>query len=549
MRVGVGVILSVLSFSVLAAVIPTYDDHGLLLAQSGASTEASTGAGGSNLDYSSGNRGVSKLGKLRNFFKKLYLKLKTKWYTRGQRIIWRRGEKAVKNAVKRVTEAVESGEAKQVLLEINELLSIALKLSQATIVLFDIKAMMPFVLSNPKGDNQKSFLKEMAKMKNIGEGLAKKYFGDVTRIISAITKRPQDVVKEMRKITESTLLMTRGLAAIYAQEYKDLLSKVGPTGNEKNIEKTQKYVSDMQDYRKEILNAFKYIKGLIENGGVTFKVRARSKFSTFKSGVRNRLGIKKKSSTGVPSDQDELDQEESAPESLYQGELNLGPSNRRPPNQGSSNKRPPGQGPSNQGPSNQRPLSLGPSNLEPSNPEPSNPGPPGQGPSNQGPSNPGPSNQRPSNPGPPGQGPSNQGPSDKRPPGQGPSDSESSNQRPSNPGPPGQGPSNQGPSNPGPSNQRPSNQGPSNSESSNQRPSNQGPSNSESSNQGPSNKRPPGQGPSNQVPSNPEPSNPKSSNSEPSNQEPSDEDTSDQHEFTMTPPKRKNQNFELETFV
>ncbi|KAH6568140.1 hypothetical protein BASA62_005687 [Batrachochytrium salamandrivorans] len=31
MRVGIGTILSVLSFSVLAAVIPNYDDHGILL--------------------------------------------------------------------------------------------------------------------------------------------------------------------------------------------------------------------------------------------------------------------------------------------------------------------------------------------------------------------------------------------------------------------------------------------------------------------------------------------------------------------------------------
>ncbi|KAH9270215.1 hypothetical protein BASA83_007739 [Batrachochytrium salamandrivorans] len=95
MRVGVGVILSVLSFSVLSAVIPNYDDHGLLLArrtvntetravlwkradeeqtgpvpsssEASASTEASTSVGGSSLGYSSDNRGVSKLGGLRDF--------------------------------------------------------------------------------------------------------------------------------------------------------------------------------------------------------------------------------------------------------------------------------------------------------------------------------------------------------------------------------------------------------------------------------------------------------------------------------------------------
>ncbi|KAH9274546.1 hypothetical protein BASA83_003182 [Batrachochytrium salamandrivorans] len=33
MRVGIGIMLSVLSFSVLAAVIPNYDSHGILLAR------------------------------------------------------------------------------------------------------------------------------------------------------------------------------------------------------------------------------------------------------------------------------------------------------------------------------------------------------------------------------------------------------------------------------------------------------------------------------------------------------------------------------------
>ncbi|KAH6576285.1 hypothetical protein BASA60_004584 [Batrachochytrium salamandrivorans] len=328
MRVGVGVILSVLSSSVLAAVIPNYDDHGLSLVRrtvntdtrfvlwkrageeqaepgpsssgAGASTEASTSVGGSSLGYSSDNRGVSKLGGLRAFFKKLYMKLKMGWYTQA---------------------------------------------SQVTTVIFNSKTTMPLLLSNPKGDNQKSFLKEMTKMKKIGKGHAKKYFEEVTHAITAITKRPQDVVTEIEKIAESISRMVREITAIYTQEYKNLLSKVGSTGNEKNIENTQIYISNIQGYQKSVSNSFKYIKSLINNGGVTFKVRARSKFSTLKSGVRNRLGFKKKSSTGVPLNPEELDQEESDQDSLYQGELNLGPSNQRPP----------GQGPSNQGPSNQGP--------------------------------------------------------------------------------------------------------------------------------------------------------------------------------------------------
>ncbi|KAH6603035.1 hypothetical protein BASA61_000516 [Batrachochytrium salamandrivorans] len=62
--------------------------------EAGASTEASTSVGGSSLGYSSDNRGVSKLGGLRAFFKRLYMRLKMGWYTRKSEIIWNRGEKA-----------------------------------------------------------------------------------------------------------------------------------------------------------------------------------------------------------------------------------------------------------------------------------------------------------------------------------------------------------------------------------------------------------------------------------------------------------------------
>ncbi|KAH6592938.1 hypothetical protein BASA50_007775 [Batrachochytrium salamandrivorans] len=313
MRVGVGVILSVLSFSVLSAVIPNYDDHGLLLARRTVNTETRAVLW---------KRADEEQQDLFLRAQKLVLVLKlvlvsvavasaTLVTIVDQRIIWNRGEKLIKNAVKRVTEAVEGGEARQALLDINDFLNITLKLSQKITVIFNSKSMMPLLLSNPKGDNQKSFIKKMTKMQNIGKGHAKKHFEDLTRAITAITKRPQDVITEIGKITESISRMT-------------------------------------QEYRKDMSSVFKYIKGLINGSGVTFKVRARSKFSTLKSGVKNRLGIKKKSSTGIPSDQEELDQEESAPESLYQGELNLGPSNQEPSDGNTSN-----QGPSNQGPSDE----------------------------------------------------------------------------------------------------------------------------------------------------------------------------------------------------
>ncbi|KAH6574332.1 hypothetical protein BASA62_002479 [Batrachochytrium salamandrivorans] len=97
MRAGTGIILSVLSSSVLAAVIPSYDSHGILLARravnpetmsllwkradeeqtgpgpsssgAGANTESGSSRSESNPNSSSINSGLSKMGRLREFFR------------------------------------------------------------------------------------------------------------------------------------------------------------------------------------------------------------------------------------------------------------------------------------------------------------------------------------------------------------------------------------------------------------------------------------------------------------------------------------------------
>ncbi|KAH6563743.1 hypothetical protein BASA62_008321 [Batrachochytrium salamandrivorans] len=116
MRVGTGIILSLLSSSALAAVISNDDSHGLLLVRrtvnlktvsllvsknndeqvefvpsnsgAGASTETSNDE--NNPNYSSGNRGSSKPGRFREFFNGLYRSLKKSFKTPRQKYTrWR----------------------------------------------------------------------------------------------------------------------------------------------------------------------------------------------------------------------------------------------------------------------------------------------------------------------------------------------------------------------------------------------------------------------------------------------------------------------------
>ncbi|KAH9264459.1 hypothetical protein BASA83_012046 [Batrachochytrium salamandrivorans] len=385
MRVGAGIILSVLSSSVLAAVIPNYDSHGILLARrtvnpdpmdllwkradekqtgpvpsssgsgasagssagadagasasteanassgssTGASTEASSGTGittvaktgittvaktgittvaktgvstvaeidtivsSSNPNYSSENSGLSKMSRFREFFKRFYMKLKLNWQTAKQKVIWRRGERLIKKAIKRVTEAIEGEGAKQVILEINDFLNITQKASQRAFDLYHSKTKMPLLLFIPKGKNQRSLTKAMLKIKNTGKKIIKEHHRYVARSISRITKRPNDVMREMERIKKSVFRVHLALKNLYDGEYKDLASKVGRTGNEKHIKVAEAHISEMGMYYEIILLAFDYIKAHIMVGRITFKRTPTSGFSNFKSGVKSRLGFKK----------------------------------------------------------------------------------------------------------------------------------------------------------------------------------------------------------------------------------------------------------------
>ncbi|KAH9272586.1 hypothetical protein BASA83_005087 [Batrachochytrium salamandrivorans] len=172
MRVGTGIILSVLSSSVFAAVIPNDDSHGLLLVRRTVGPEnravlwkradeeqtgpgsLSSGAGASRSEDSSSpsseNSGLSKMSRFRDFFKRFYMRLKLSWRNARQRITWKHDERLLKKAVKKVAGVVQGGEAKQVLLEINDLLNLTQKTSQWVLDLYDTKTTIPFYYSSQK---------------------------------------------------------------------------------------------------------------------------------------------------------------------------------------------------------------------------------------------------------------------------------------------------------------------------------------------------------------------------------------------------------------
>ncbi|KAH6568277.1 hypothetical protein BASA60_008688 [Batrachochytrium salamandrivorans] len=198
MRVGIGVILSVLSSSVLATVIPNDDSHGLLLVRrtvnpdnravlwkradedqmqvvpfgsgvgssagssrsesasagddAGASTgddaEANTSIGKSNPNNSRGKSILSRLGRPFRTFR-------TNLKTAKQEVALEHDGKNLQNAIKALTKVTEGETKDKFISDIEKNLRIALELARGFMKAFDTKDKRPFFLIFPEGKNRK----------------------------------------------------------------------------------------------------------------------------------------------------------------------------------------------------------------------------------------------------------------------------------------------------------------------------------------------------------------------------------------------------------
>ncbi|KAH6582853.1 hypothetical protein BASA60_001749 [Batrachochytrium salamandrivorans] len=191
-----------------------------------AGASAGAGVGGSNLDYSSDNRGSSKLGRFQEFLKGLYRYFKKSWNTQKQKYARWSGKRSIQKAIKKLTEIVQGQRKKEFISEINNFLNTALESARMASGLYDGNAKThPFFLTIPKDDNQQALLTEMTNIQNDGKKVVKGHLADVTRGIDDITKSPRNVVKGLAKIIMNISGMLTVLENIYYDEYTPLISK------------------------------------------------------------------------------------------------------------------------------------------------------------------------------------------------------------------------------------------------------------------------------------------------------------------------------------
>ncbi|KAJ1341663.1 hypothetical protein BSLG_003775 [Batrachochytrium salamandrivorans] len=339
MRVGIGVILSVLSFSVLAAVIPNYDDHGILLVrravnpdnrvvlwkradekQTGHVSSSSSAGASAESDI---NSELDDLDQLRDYTRRLYKFLIKNWNTPMKKAIRWSDKKSIKAAIKKLTRVTRGLVKDKFISNVHSFLSSILEGARAFVGLYDNSAKRPFLLPIPKGNNQRAFLKEMVRIQKAAKKIAKEHLENVLHIISNIKKSPQDVMEELEKIMDSVSTLYKSSADLSDTDERILISMMKSKNNEKYIEVTKTRISEMNRYEGITFRATYIVILPISTGRITFKEKTPSRFGAFKSQAKSRLGFKKK----LPTDETS-DQEPSNPE----------PSDQGPPNQDTSDK-------------------------------------------------------------------------------------------------------------------------------------------------------------------------------------------------------------------
>ncbi|KAH6568162.1 hypothetical protein BASA62_005629 [Batrachochytrium salamandrivorans] len=207
MRVGTGIILSVLSCSVLSAVIPNYDSRGILLVRRAVNSEtmsllwkradedqeepgpssSETGADASNDESSSSSsRSKSMKSKINSSFRSLKASVSSAKY----RQVKKRGDEIIQRAMKKVAKIIQGKNTKAVLVEIETFLNNTQKGAWTVFEPYINLDNAPFLLVIPKGKNKKSLLKEVTKMQNTGSQQAKENLRNAIRARDRIDKNP-----------------------------------------------------------------------------------------------------------------------------------------------------------------------------------------------------------------------------------------------------------------------------------------------------------------------------------------------------------------------
>ncbi|KAH6577459.1 hypothetical protein BASA62_000886 [Batrachochytrium salamandrivorans] len=295
MRVDIGIVLSVLSFSALAKVIPNDDSHGPLLVRRAVGPDttdllwkrangddeqgpspmdsdigAEAGAGASSSDSSSnqpsGSVGLSELYQLLDSTDEPRWPFQKHVLTQRPKYILQSDEESIKTVIEKVTEVFEGENKDEFISEVETVLAFVLNSIRVFLAAYDSRATAPFLLFIPKGANRKSLIKKIIDMQKDGRRYVEEALGVVEIAISGTIKDPRNAIYGLRRIGCHTAYMRNFILHMYYSRYVTLFSKVKSPKNKARVKVTESYIRQVWSDWDVVSKLLDKIERMVNNG-------------------------------------------------------------------------------------------------------------------------------------------------------------------------------------------------------------------------------------------------------------------------------------------
>ncbi|KAH6579816.1 hypothetical protein BASA61_010016 [Batrachochytrium salamandrivorans] len=335
MRVHIGIVLSVLSFSALAEVIPNDDSllvrrtvssgtTGLLWKRAngddekgssppnseidagaeasgsaGAEASGSAGAEASDSDgdeagpSGSSSSAFSKVNQDSDFTEGPHRPSQEQLLSQRTKHILQSDKRSIQAVVRKIAGVIEDENKNEFLFEIKDLLTQVLGSARMSLEPYKSKLNVPFVLIIPEGTtNQQSLAEKMVNIKGNARGDAKLHLDNVKSGISRIIANPRNVMKEINRIMRSVKDTYNLIKVSCNIDYKIVFLEVENPENEAHVKVTEAYVHQMEGDRDLALSLFEKIKDMVDYVTIKPKETISSISLSLRSNVKRRLRIK-----------------------------------------------------------------------------------------------------------------------------------------------------------------------------------------------------------------------------------------------------------------
>ncbi|KAH9244337.1 hypothetical protein BASA81_018266 [Batrachochytrium salamandrivorans] len=289
MRVDTGIILSVLSSSVLAAVIPNYDSRGTLLARRTVDPDPmdllwkradedqmqlvpfGSRAGSSNGEgSSSSSSGNSELDKDDEPPKSL----SDAWNNARRTTRQGSDNKRIQNAGIELDKVIQGEGSDKFISDVRSFLRTAVQIARDSLRAYTKKVGKPFYLRIPNGKNKRALTRKMKKLQKAGKNAVLAYRKVVVGSINSILETPQDVISALEKIVRGALALFKTHRGLYTKGFGGLVTDARLKYNEEHVQKTQDFMSNMKPQHESVAAAYELIRKEITSRKIEFKANA-----------------------------------------------------------------------------------------------------------------------------------------------------------------------------------------------------------------------------------------------------------------------------------